>query len=272
MQLKNSLLHMTFAIAMTICTAGVSQENDALEKIQNKRCRPEELAKLLPIVRCSFQPSQYEMVLMTQLRNVTSSTKEFRALAGKIAEMLVAKVVQCLPTKTIEVQTPVSSCSGLALVGDVELVSVMRSGDILLDTFLSHFPEAHVSKFLIQRDEETAKPHFMYMKASPTLNSGNYVVITEPMIATGGTLELVISHLKAKGVQEEKIIVASVCAAPEGLLQLSEKFPHIQLVMTVLDERLNEKKYIVPGLGDFGDRFFGTTSAHSVASQDIARK
>jgi uracil phosphoribosyltransferase len=96
------------------------------------------------------------------------------------------------------------------------------------------------------------------MKISPELASGRPVVITEPMIATGGSLDLVISVLKDKGVDEGNIIIASVCVAPEGLLYLNDKFPKIKVVMTALDEKLNEKKYIVPGLGDFGDRFFGT--------------
>lgn len=96
------------------------------------------------------------------------------------------------------------------------------------------------------------------MKVATTVASGNYVIITEPMVATGGTLEMVIALLKEKGVQEEKIIIACICASPEGLVYLYERFPSIQVVLTVLDEKLNEKKYIVPGLGDFGDRYFGT--------------
>ena len=100
------------------------------------------------------------------------------------------------------------------------------------------------------------------MKLSPTIGRDHPVVITEPMIATGGTLGMVISLLKEQGVKEENIIIASICTAAEGLLQLSTQFPNINFVISALDERLNEKKYIVPGLGDFGDRYFGTSSAN----------
>ncbi len=180
-------------------------------------------------------------------------------MSEKIGELLVNKVVECLPTRTVEIDTPVTKCQGHTLANTIELVSIMRSGDALLDTFMNHFSGANVSKFLIQRDEKTAEAQFKYMKISPELSSGHPVVIAEPMIATGGSLDMVISILKEKGVKEENIIVASVCVAPEGLVHLGEKFPKIKVVMTSLDEKLNERKYIVPGLGDFGDRFFGTT-------------
>ncbi len=229
-----------------------------LEAIQLNRQNEAVLKALLPIVHCSFIPSKYEQVLMTQLRDSSSSTSEFRDASEKIAELLVNKVVECLPSKTVEIQTPVTTCQGVMLKSRIELVSVMRSGDAVLDVFMNHFPDANVSKFLIQRDELTAEARFKYMKISPELASGNPVVITEPMIATGGSLEMAISILKEKGVREENMIIASICAAPEGLIYLNERFPKIKVVMTSLDLRLNERKFIVPGLGDFGDRFFGT--------------
>ena len=235
---------------------------ELLEKIQLQRHDERALAEMLPIVHCSFTPTTYEEILVAQLRNTQCSTKQFRLVSEKLGDLLVCKVIECLPTKSIEVETPLTRCPGKALAGRVELVSIMRSGDALLDTFMRHFPEANVSKFLIQRDEKTAIPLFKFMKVSPDIASGNYVVITEPMIATGGTLEMVLTLLKEKGVDEENTIVASICVAPEGLIRLYEKFPKIKVVMTVMDERLNDRKYIVPGLGDFGDRFFGTSENH----------
>lgn len=235
--------------------------NELAEKLEviQLNCQNEAVLKdLLPIVHCSFIPSKYEQVLMTQLRSCHSSTSEFRNASEKIAELLMNKVVECLPSKTVEIQTPVANCQGVRLADRIELVSIMRSGDAILDTFMEHFPDSNVSKLLIQRDELTAEARFKYMKISPELSSGNPVVITEPMIATGGSLEMAISILKEKGVREENIIVASICTAPEGLIYLSERFPKIKVVMTVLDVRLNEHKFIVPGIGDFGDRFFGT--------------
>lgn len=248
-----------------ISSAWGTEENNAelrsqlLEKVQLKRNDEKALAEMLPIVRCSFKPSTYEEILLAQLRNTQSSTKQFRLVSDKISDLLVSKVIDCLPTKIVDIETPVTRCRGKVLAGKVELVSIMRSGDALLDTFMWHFPEANISKFLIQRDEKTAKPQFKYMKISPDIASGNYVVITEPMIATGGTLEMVITLLKEKGVLEENIIVASVCVAPEGIILLNERFPKMNVIMTAMDEKLNDRKFIVPGLGDFGDRFFGTS-------------
>jgi uracil phosphoribosyltransferase len=258
-----NLLKGMLLLAVTLASVAHCNEldstQDKLRRIQLYRHDKKELSALLPIVQSSFYPSKYEKILLSQLRDVQTATPQFRAVAEKIGGLLVNKVVECLPSESVEILTPVTRCSGEILSKPVELVSVMRSGDALLDTFIKHFPNANVSKLLVQRDESTAKAHFKYMKVSPELASGHPVVITEPMIATGGSLDLVISILKEEGVKEENIIIASVCVAPEGLLYLNEKFPKIKVVMTVLDERLNEKKYIVPGLGDFGDRFFGTT-------------
>lgn len=249
---------MMVIASVLFCCASTARGDEVLERIQTSRDHAEVLSQLLPIVHCSFTPSKYERILMTQLRSVNSSTQQFRAAAERIGDLLVSKVVDCLSTRSVEIATPVSSCVGEVFVSAVELVSIIRSGDALLDTFMKHFPDANISKILIQRDEKTAEPHFKYMNASPTLSHGNPVIITEPMIATGGTLEMAISLLKEMGVQEKNIIVASVCVAPEGLLRLCNKFPDIKVVMNVLDDQLNERKYIVPGLGDFGDRYFGT--------------
>src|ERR1700722_4702408 len=233
--------------------------SDILEKIQMKRHDEQTLSELLPIVHCSFQPSTYEEILVAQLRNTKSSTKQFRGVSDKISDLLVNKEINCLPTKSVEIETPLTKCPGKVLACRVEIVSIMRSGDALLESFMRHFPEANVSKFLIQRDESTGRPQFKYMKVSSEISSGHFVVITEPMIATGGTLDMVITLLKEKGRKEENIVVASICVAPEGIIALNEKFPNIKVVMTTMDEKLNERKYIVPGLGDFGDRFFGTS-------------
>lgn len=211
-----------------------------------------------PIVQSSIQPSKYERILMTQLRNKTSSTEKFREAAIRLTELLVHRVIEHLPTQQISFQTPLEETQGEMLLGGIEIVSIMRSGDALLDTFGKHFPEAIISKVLIQRDEESAMPIFKYMKLSPTIAACNTVVITEPMIATGGTLSLVIQLLKEKGVAEENIIVAAVLAAPEGLKVLNDRFPRIKVVVTAVDKALNENKFILPGLGDFGNRYFGT--------------
>lgn len=221
-------------------------------------CTSSALPYSISIVKNRSLPSRYENILMTELRDKNTPKSRFRQAAFKLGALLVNRAIECFPTEQIIIETPLKECSGEAFSGSPELVSVMRSGDALLDVFIHHFPDASVSKVLVQRDEETALPKFFYMKLSPTIASGQPVIITEPMLATGGTLNMVISLLKEKGVEEKNIIIATLCAAPEGLKRLEEKYPGINVVLTALDERLNEKKYIVPGLGDFGDRFFGT--------------
>ncbi len=211
-----------------------------------------------PIVKCSALPNAYERLLMTQLRNIDSNQATFRTAANRLIELLVPKIVECLATSTVEIDTPVAHCQGEVVTDTLELISVMRSGDIPLQIFSQHFPNAPINKILIQRNEETAEPVFKYMKLSPTLALASKVIVAEPMIATGGTLGMLINLLKDLGVKEENIIIAAVCAAPEGLELLSNHYPKISVVVTVIDEKLNEKKYIYPGIGDFGDRYFGT--------------
>jgi uracil phosphoribosyltransferase len=215
-------------------------------------------ANHFPIVKCSTTPSVYEQILMTQLRDKNSTQEQFRNAAHKLIEILVSKVVGCLPTAAIEIETPVNTCKGLVLNCPLQLVSVMRSGCIPLNRFSMHFPHAAINKILIQRNEETAMPEFKYMKLSPTLSQAGKVIITEPMIATGGTLSMVIDLLKEHGIEEKNIIIAAICAAPEGLIRLEELYPEISVVLIVIDDKLNTKKYISPGIGDFGDRYFGT--------------
>lgn len=211
------------------------------------------------IVQPSFcHPSKYERILMTQLRDKNTSTEKFREAANRLSELLVHRIVECLPTKEVQIETPVNSFKGECLSGKIEFVSIMRSGDALLDTFSKHFPEAIINKILVQRDEETAEPLFKYMRLSSTISTCDTVIITEPMIATGGTLSYVIALLKERGVHEENIVVASVLSAPEGLKKLSTLFPSIKVITVVIDDCLNDRKFISPGLGDFGDRYFGT--------------
>lgn len=218
----------------------------------------ETMFKSIPIVKSSLTPSGYEQVLMTIIRDKTSSKEAFRNAARKVGALLVNKVVDCFDLVPLQIETPLTSFQGKSLPDTIELVSIMRSGDALVDVFIDCLPNANVSKILVQRDEETTKPHFKYMKLSKTIASSAPVVITEPMLATGGTLDMVIALLKEQGVKEKDIIIASICASPEGLLFLNERYPEIKVVLTVVDEKLNDRMYIVPGLGDFGDRYFGT--------------
>lgn len=210
------------------------------------------------VLQSNLPTSKYERILMTRIRDKNTSKERFRESANRISELLVHRVIECLPTFGVNIETPVALCKGEMLATRIELVSIMRSGDTLLETFGKHFPDSVISKILIQRDEKTSYPVFKYMKLSSTVSDGCIVIITEPMIATGGTLAMVIGLLKMRGVQEKNIIVASVCAAPEGLAVLACQFPLIKVIVTAIDEKLDERKFISPGLGDFGDRYFGS--------------
>ena len=244
-------------VAVFFCLSAVLAFGTMIQAEQHEGLGMEsELQKAYPIVRCSFIPTLYEKMLMTQLRDVRTTTDIFRNTTKKLGSILVTKAIECLRTKKVQIQTPVSSYLGEELDTTIDLVSILRSGDALLSSFISHFPSARISKILIQRDEVTARPCFKYMKLSPTITTGSTIVILDPMLATGGTLEMAIDKLKEMGVEEEKIVVVCVVVAPEGLARLSQKFPRLNLVFSAFDEKLNEKKYIVPGLGDFGDRYF----------------
>lgn len=211
-----------------------------------------------PNVKSPLQPSKYERVLMTKLRDENSSQEQFRNVADKLTEILVHKVVEHLTTIAVEIDSPVAHCQGEVLDDGIEFVSIMRSGDALLHRFCQHFPHAAINKVLVQRNEETAEPVFKYKKFSPTILQAKTIIITEPMIATGGSLTMVIDLLKKEGIEEKNIIIASICAAPEGLTRLNSQFPEVKIVVTIIDDHLNEKFYISPGIGDFGDRYFGT--------------
>lgn len=211
------------------------------------------------IVKCSPIPSTFEQIFLTQLRDETSSREQFKYAANELIKVLVSKVYDCLQTNVINIKSPVADCTGKVIIDTVDqIVSVMRSGDVPLNIFSIYFPSAAINKILIQRNEETAEPIFKYQKFSPTISQAKKVIITEPMIATGGTLSMVIELLKKQGVETKNIIIAAICAAPEGLQRLSEQYPDISVVLTVIDDHLNERQYISPGIGDFGDRYFGT--------------
>ncbi|MEI8365389.1 MAG: uracil phosphoribosyltransferase [Parachlamydiaceae bacterium] len=263
---KNPFFSLIFIGTMLLISYGspqliannITDAQTMLEDIHANRNNDGALSKLLPIVRGSFQSNKCETLLMTKLRDVNTTMQEFRKTANILAGLLAAKVMDNLPTKHAEIKTPIANYTGLQLANNINLLSVMRSGDALLEEFEKFFPQAPINKVLVQRNELTAEPDFKYMKLSPALGPNSYVIITEPMLATGGTLGMVLNLLKERGVQEENVIIACVCTAPEGLLVLNHKFPKINVVMITMDDHLNERKYIVPGIGDFGDRYFGT--------------
>jgi uracil phosphoribosyltransferase len=140
----------------------------------------------------------------------------------------------------------------------IVIVSIIRAGDSLLDVMMELIPESAVGKILIQRDEETAEPKLFYSKLPPSLVNKT-ILLVDPMLATGGSAVVAIQILLEKpGVEQKNIFFLNVVSCPEGLKKLQDAFPEITIVTGCIDGGLNEKSYIVPGLGDFGDRYFST--------------
>ena len=215
--------------------------------------------ELPAIVKGYQEPRNLEKSFLTILRDKTTKTGHFRETVEKLIPFLVGRVSECLDYQDILIQTPVvDEYAGTQLANRIMFVPVLRSGEALLEGFRAYFPDASVRHILVQRNEETAQAYFLYSKLPESISAHQKIIILEPMIATGGSLEIVINKLKEKGALESNIIVASVVAAPEGLHKLAELFPDICVTVLAIDAGLNDRKYIVPGLGDFGDRYYGT--------------
>ena len=209
------------------------------------------------VVKKYTQPNILEQHCLTILRDRNTRTDRFREVTNLLTPFLAARTAECVNASRVSVSTPIMDCTGIEVKQDIVLIPIMRSGLALLEGFQCYFKKARVGHMLIQRNEETAEAEFQYFK-TPSRMSGKKVVILEPMIATGGTLTVAINTLVNTGVNERDIIIASVVAAPEGLNHLQEKFPAISVVVISIDEGLTNRKYIFPGLGDFGDRYYGT--------------
>lgn len=215
--------------------------------------------ELPAIVKGYQEPRNLEKSFLTILRDKTTQTELFRGTVKRLVPFLANCVSECLDYKNILIQTPVvDEYTGIQLANKIMFVPVLRSGEALLEVFREYLSDTSVRHILVQRDEETAQAYFLYSKLPACIPADYKIIILEPMIATGGSLEIVINKLKAKGASESNIIVASVVAAPEGLHKLAELFPDICVTVLAIDAGLNDRKYIVPGLGDFGDRYYGT--------------
>ncbi len=196
-------------------------------------------------------------VLITTLRDKMSSRAAYRDATDKLASLLALEAADWLPQKSVRVETPVGETEGVQLSGKIILVPILRSGLALLYPFLRYFPEASVGFVGMRRDEKTFEAH-NYYKNIPQIGREDHVVILEPMIATGGSGMATLDILQEMGASPEKILYVSVIAAPEGLMLIRSKYPAVKMIVAQTDKTLNAAKFIVPGLGDFGDRYFGT--------------
>lgn len=194
---------------------------------------------------------------VTRIRDKRTSFIDFRFYVDKIASILAIEAAKELKLKRRIVKTPLSDYKGYEINESVVLVPILRAGLGLIKGFNKIFPDAAISHIGIYRDEETLEPVKYYFKF-PALNSKKRVAafIIDPMLATGGSADCTITSLKNEGVK--KIIVASLVSAPEGIRRLNRKHKDVKIYTCAVDKKLNKHGYIVPGLGDAGDRLFGT--------------
>ena len=191
------------------------------------------------------------------LRNKETGVKEFRELVGEIAQLMCYEATRNLPTKEVEIETPIGKATVQELAGKkLAIVPILRAGLGMVDAMIDLIPSAKVGHIGLYRDPETHRPVEYYCKMPPDI-SERQVFVVDPMLATGGSASAAISILKEKyGCKH--IVLMDIIAAPEGVAVIRRDHPDIDLFVAAVDEKLNENAYIVPGLGDAGDRIFGT--------------
>ena len=192
---------------------------------------------------------------LTHLRDVTTSHRPFRALLYQIAGLMVFEATRTLPVRPVEVKTPMEKTSGVRLAGKITVIPILRSGLGMAEGVLEMMPEARVGHLGIYRDEKSLQP-IAYLKRLPKdLNAGPCLLV-DPMLATGGSAAAAIATLIEAGATDLRMIC--LVASPEGIRKVSEACPGIVIYAAAIDRQLNELGYILPGLGDAGDRLYGT--------------
>ncbi|MBQ2819236.1 MAG: uracil phosphoribosyltransferase [Clostridia bacterium] len=190
------------------------------------------------------------------IRKTTTGVKEFREIVSEIAMLMCYDATRDLQTRTKTIETPVAKAKVKVLAGKkLAIVPILRAGLGMVDGMLSLIPSAKVGHIGLYRDPVTHEPIEYYCKLPEDIENRD-VIIVDPMLATGGSASAAVTFLKKRGVTSIKVL--NIIAAPEGVEKLMSDHPDIQLYVAALDEKLNENKYIVPGLGDAGDRIFGT--------------
>ena len=190
------------------------------------------------------------------LREKSTSVKEFRELISEIAMLMCYEATRDLPLEEVEIETPVAKAKVKRISGKkLAIVPILRAGLGMVDGMVSMMPNAKVGHIGLFRDPETLEPVKYYYKMPPDIEERD-VLVVDPMLATGGSASAAIQFLKDDGVKHIKLMC--IIGAPEGVQRMQEDHPDVDIFVAALDERLNEHGYIVPGLGDAGDRIFGT--------------
>jgi uracil phosphoribosyltransferase len=191
---------------------------------------------------------------LVRLRDRTTQPEEFRRVAKALAMMLILEATCAMGSSEVEVESPIKATRGLVLSEGLAVVPVLRAGLGMVDPALELFPDVAVGYVGLERHEETAIARSYYSKL-PDLR-GKYVLCLDPMLATGGSASQAVNLMKAKGAS--RIVMVCIVAAPEGVARLERDHPDLTIVTAAVDEGLDARAFIVPGVGDFGDRLYGT--------------
>lgn len=189
------------------------------------------------------------------LRSTASYPSRFRRLAERLSLLITIEATRDLPTVAKTVQTPLEATVGQALTGDIVVVPVLRAGLVMAEAVLDLIPDARMGHVGLQRNEETAVASRYYLKLPP-MSDTTTVLVVDPMLATGGSACMALDLVREAGGRQVRLL--SIVAAPEGVATVEAACPDVPIYTAAVDRQLNDQKYILPGLGDFGDRLYGT--------------
>lgn len=192
---------------------------------------------------------------ITNIRKIETKTKDFYQNVNEIAGLMAYEITREFPLKEIEIETPICKTIQYEIARDVVIVPILRAGLGMVDGIRSMIPTAKVGFIGLFRNEETLEPVEYYAKFPSNIDEA-IVLVVDPMLATGGSASAAITMLKKRGAKDIRFV--GLVAAPEGVKCIQQDHPDVEVYLAALDEKLNEKGYIVPGLGDCGDRLFGT--------------
>ena len=192
---------------------------------------------------------------LTQMRKKETGTKDFRQNLDEIAGLMAYEITRDLPLEPVQIETPVQTCNTFTLGKEIVLVPILRAGLGMVNGICNLIPTVKIAHVGLYRDEETLEPHTYFEKYPKTIHDG-IVMIVDPMLATGGSACAAIEMVKRQGAKNIRLVC--LVGAPEGVAAVEKEHPDVDIYLAALDEKLNEIGYIVPGLGDAGDRIFGT--------------